>query len=185
MKFKTRVISLLTDVKKANLESVKKLINYCNKYNLSPLFVVHPLKKDIIQYLGKESHSFLVYQPRKDDNDFKIALLTEEDWFDNNILILPNHSFKPHRVLNEMKVHLEVGASTVFGIKAVDDIINYNVVMDYYSINNTSKHDAGYMWGILGFGKIEGKGILNSFSQKNVAHSLYASSFVLLDEFVE
>lgn len=184
MKFKTRVIALLTDVKRSNLESVKKLINYCTKYNLSPLFVVHPLKRDIIQYLGHESQSFLVYQPREDDNNFKIALLTEEDWFDNNILILPNKLFKPHRILNEIKVHLELGSSTVFAVKEVEDIINNNVIVDYYSINNTSKHGPGHMWGILGFNKIDGKSVLNLLSQKNIANSLYASSFVVLDEFI-
>lgn len=183
MRFKTRVISLQTNVKSANLEAVKKLVAYCNKYGLSPFFVVHPLKRDIIQYLGYQQISFLVYQPVEGDTDLKISLLTEDDWFDNNILILSNMSFKPHKVLRDIKINFELGSTSVFAVKEVEDIFENHIIYDYYAINNKAKNGPGYIWGILGFLKPDGKKLLQDLNKENVAVSLYGTSFVVLDEF--
>lgn len=82
-------------------------IDLCKKYDIEPIFIVRPEKKDLISYLEKQQYKPILYSPNEGEEWMYTIYNNREYFSEKNILLLPDTTFSPQDVIVELKEHLE------------------------------------------------------------------------------
>lgn len=84
---------------------IKWHIDLCKEYNLEPIFIVRPEKKDLIKYL--KGHRIIKYTPVQNEEWMYTVYNNRQHFSTKNILLLPDTCFSPRNAIVELKNHLE------------------------------------------------------------------------------
>jgi dTDP-glucose pyrophosphorylase len=141
-------------------------LNLCNKYNIEPIIVTRPEKKEFNNYLDDKNITY-VYDEGKSVGTS--LLKTKEHWGDNNIVLLPDTRFDySENTFIDIFKCMEIGNKCMFALFEVEDYSNWGIICDntfYEKPKRTfTKEDKALAWGVIGFTKSYGETLLNSYN---------------------
>lgn len=157
-------------------------LDLCKKYNLKPVIITRPEKKDLIAYLKKKRITPIFEKKPKDWMTSVMA--TSHKWHQHNILFLPDSRFGDTKQIESALLNLEMGISFCFGTHDIPDgeqekwgILQPNTV--YEKLQSTSTK----AWGFIAFEDMCGSGLFNCL-ERNKFYNVYTKpSYVHLEWF--
>jgi hypothetical protein len=159
-------------------------LNISKKIQAIPHVIVRRQKKNLIQHLELLNISFQLVDETHDWPE--TLLLSESNWGDFNLVLLPDTDFGPESVLNDMIVGMQQGNDLVaacFACSKFEDYFLWGVMGSdgkyWYGCekpNQNSKLPKTLQpseikaWGLFGFSKKRGVLILNKMLESTMDH---------------
>jgi dTDP-glucose pyrophosphorylase len=157
-------------------------LGLCRKYNLHPVIITRPEKKDLIEYLKNKDVTIILHDG---SGEWPTSILkAKSHWSEEgNILILPDTRFAPESVIPNIMTSLDLGVNATFALHKVDDISKWGSIKDYAVTEKSQLTSAGHAWGIIGFQAHYGEELFTGMRVRNVQLQLTNTSFLMLDFF--
>lgn len=164
----------------------KPIIEYhldlCVKYELEPLIILRQEKVDLIEYCDINKLDCIAVSHNREWP--RTIFLSNERWYEGNILLLPDTKFEPTGILKHTKTDLEIGAELSLGVHQVMDPSKWCVVQNY-TLNEKPNiaNIQSWAFGIIGFSRGAGLKLFDDLDRSKKSVLSNRTSIQYLDMF--
>lgn len=188
--FGTRMRMLPHESKELLLDETGKptiewCLNICNQYNIEPIVVTRPEKKEFNEFLDKKNITYVFDEGKSIGTSL---LQTKEHWSEYNIMILPDTRFDydDNFFINIFK-SMKAGNSSVFALFNVTDYHNWGIICNntFYEKPKRSftEEDNAFAWGVIGFTKEYGDTLFNNYNLNSEPLILSNPGYLFIENF--
>jgi dTDP-glucose pyrophosphorylase len=160
-------------------------LNICKKYNIEPVVVTRPEKKEFNDFLDKRNIKYVFDEGKSIGTSL---LKTKEYWSDYNIMLLPDTRFEYDNkfFINIFKA-MKAGNDSMFALFNVTDYHNWGIICEntFYEKpkREFTENDDAFAWGVIGFRKKYGEILFNSYNLTSAPLKLSNPGYLFIENF--
>lgn len=167
-----------------NVPCINYSLDLCNKYNLKPVVISRPEKKEFNKYIEDWGGcTLLMHTPAKGEEWPDTVLASLSEWEYKNVLILPDTRFTPteavYQIVENLAYHSvdaathSVSDGSKWGTLSIEED-GYSTILE--KPKNTTHALA---WGLLGWRKDEGRMLFEGISKEKKYSQYYINNIPL------